>query len=102
VATIEITCPNCGASGGVAGPHETRICEFCGTHYLLRPVANPPQAEERAYKHPSGPQADMSAIVIAIMVMLLLIGGAAIAIVIANSDETPSNRTTPSYYSPRR
>jgi hypothetical protein len=100
MATVEVSCPNCGASGGVPAPHETRICSFCGTHYLLRPVTAP--APEVDPERPSGQAVDVSAIIIAIVVMLVLLAVAAIIIVAINSDEAPSNNLPRSYYAPGR
>lgn len=37
MGSVAIKCPNCGATEGTPAPHATRICAFCGTHYLLRP-----------------------------------------------------------------
>jgi hypothetical protein len=102
VATVEITCPNCGASGGLPGPHETRICEFCGTHYLLRQHGAPPAEPEPDPEAPVGQPVDASAIVIAVFIMVALMAAAAVIIVLANTGEGSSKKNTPSYYPANR
>jgi hypothetical protein len=106
--THEISCPNCGSGEGVVAPHETRICKYCGTHYLLRPPA-PPEVAVPTHG-PGAMQRHMFGdIAFAVAVMAALAVGAILLIVWtsgedeARSKKWPSSNKWPgSYDAPRR
>lgn len=103
MATVEVSCPNCGASDGVLGPHKTRICKYCGTHYLLdRPKS--PKAEEAGEElEDQAVEKDrISAILIAFGVVAILILIVVIAVLANREEEAPANDWPFSEYTPRR
>lgn len=51
--TLELNCPNCGATQHTVTPDGARDCLFCGTHYTV--LATPPPALARPQAAPQPP-----------------------------------------------
>jgi hypothetical protein len=107
--TVEVSCPNCGSGEGVPAPHETRICKYCGTHYLLRPARQQePQVPGETGQSDATQHLRIGDIFFAVGVMALLAAGAVLLVVMTNDKEETrsnwpsSNKWPSSYDAPRR
>jgi hypothetical protein len=72
--TVEVSCPNCGANQGTPAPHDSRICSFCGTHYLLAPhvQAVPDQTPQQEEEDRRWLNLKMTAIALVALVILVI------------------------------
>lgn len=52
--TLELNCPNCGATHYTVTPDGARDCLFCGTHYTVMPT--PPAASPAPKPAPLPPK----------------------------------------------
>ncbi|MCA8947756.1 MAG: hypothetical protein KDB29_16085 [Planctomycetes bacterium] len=79
MTSVALNCPSCGASESIAAPHGERICEFCGTRYLVRmgEVHSPAPAQSASHATESPEEAQQwtnLAIIMGLMVFAVFVG----------------------------
>ncbi|MCB9933901.1 MAG: hypothetical protein H6841_10820 [Planctomycetes bacterium] len=95
---IPLNCPNCGATEGTPAPHSSRICAYCGTHYLLRPDlrAGPEPKAEDANTARQWVNLNISIVIVVIIITLITF----LALKWARSLEREPETTSQPYYIP--